>query len=198
MDKAVKAKCIHEQPVIDDDSFVQQYTELTEIITSVAASVFGHMKPYVKRAEVITNGKIKGILTDLKHVGGAIHFEKLGHIARVSLKVRDLHMHALGDFAREASDIPFVQYLTRKCKRLYKSLFAERSKEIILQACIGDRQQIAATLKSSSTWKFVHLSDFIPFPLAINNLDDPERLVCDPEGVKSTTRDYFTRLYDHS
>jgi len=198
VDEAVKAKCIHERPVIDDDSFVQRYTELTEIITSVTASIFGHTKLYVKRAEVLMNGKIKGILTDLKHVGGAIRFEKLGCIARVSLKVRDLHMCALGDFAHEASDIPFVQYLTRKRKQLYKSLFAERSKEIILWARIGDRQRIAATLKSGSTWKFVHLSDFIPFPLAINDLDDPERLVCDPEGVKSTTRDYFTRLYDHS
>jgi len=156
------------------------------------------MKPYVKHAEVITNGKIKGILTNLKHVGGAICFEKSGRIARVSLKARDLHMHALGDFAREVSNIPFVQYLTRKHKRLYKLLFAERLKEIILQARIGDRQRIAAALKSSLTQKFVHLSDFIPFPLAINDLDDPERLVCDPEGVKSTTRDYFTRLYDHS
>lgn len=42
------------------------------------------------------------------------------------------------------------------------------------------------------------MSDFIPLPLAINDLDDPERLICDPKGVKPTTRDYFTRLYDHS
>ena len=102
------------------------------------------------------------------------------------------------NFSREASNISFVQYLTRKRRRLYKSLFAERSKEIMLQVRVGDRQRIAAALKSGSTQRLVHMSDFIPLPLAINDLDDPERLICDPKGVKSTTRDYFTRLYDHS
>jgi hypothetical protein len=32
----------------------------------------------------------------------------------------------------------------------------------------------------------------------VNDFDNPERMICDPEGVKTTTRDYFTRLYDHS
>ena len=39
---------------------------------------------------------------------------------------------------------------------------------------------------------------FIPLPLVVNDLDTPQKLICDPEGVKSTTREYFTRLYDHS
>ena len=32
----------------------------------------------------------------------------------------------------------------------------------------------------------------------VNDIDNPEKLISDPEGVKSTTREYFTRLYDHS
>ena len=32
----------------------------------------------------------------------------------------------------------------------------------------------------------------------MNDLDSPEKLICDPEGVKTTTREYFTRLYNHS
>jgi len=32
----------------------------------------------------------------------------------------------------------------------------------------------------------------------VNDIDSPEKLICDPEGVKSTMREYFTRLYDHS
>ena len=44
----------------------------------------------------------------------------------------------------------------------------------------------------------VQTTDFISLPFALNDLDDLEKLVCDPEGVKATTREYFTRLYDHS
>ena len=32
----------------------------------------------------------------------------------------------------------------------------------------------------------------------MNDINSLEKLICDPEGVKSMTRDYFTRLYDHS
>ena len=35
-------------------------------------------------------------------------------------------------------------------------------------------------------------------PFALNDLDNPDKLICDPEGVKATTREYFKRLYDHS
>lgn len=151
VDRRVKAKCIHECPVIDDDSFIKRYTELTEIITSVASNVFGHTKQYCKHAEVITNGKIKGIVADMKLVGGAIHFEKSGLVARVSLKVRNLHTWAQQDFSCELSDGTFVQYLAKKRRGLYKVLFAVRSKEILLHAHLGDKRWIVATLKGGST-----------------------------------------------
>ena len=81
---------------------------------------------------------------------------------------------------------------------LHKLLFAEKSKEIVLRARLGERQRIAAALKGGSTRKLIQSSNFVSFPLALNDLDDAEKLVCNPEGVKSTTREYFSRLYDHS
>ena len=35
-------------------------------------------------------------------------------------------------------------------------------------------------------------------PFALNDLDDPEKLICDPKGVKATTCEYFKKLYDHT
>ncbi|KAF9530624.1 hypothetical protein CPB83DRAFT_763031, partial [Crepidotus variabilis] len=68
----------------------------------------------------------------------------------------------------------------------------------MLRAKKRDQWRIQQALKGST--KFLNASsfDFIPFPLIVNDLDDPHKLVCDPEGVKATTRAYFERLYDHS
>jgi hypothetical protein len=198
VDESVKAESLHEHPVIDDDSFIKRYTDLTGIITSIAANTFGHTKQYQRRAEVITNSKIKVIVSDIRRVGGAIRFENSDRLACVSLKAKDLHASALRDFSRERPDVTFVQYLKLLRRQLHKLLFAEKSKEVLLRARLGERLRIAAALKGGSTRKLIQSSSFISFPLALNDLDDPEKLVCDPEGVKSTTREYFSRLYDHS
>ena len=93
---------------------------------------FGHTKHYFKHAVVITNGKVKGILADMKLVGGAICLEKSDCVARVLLKARDLHALALRDFLHEVSGGTLMQFLARKRRCLYKALFAEKSKEILL------------------------------------------------------------------
>ena len=54
-----------------------------------------------------------------------------------------------------------------------------------------------AALKGS-TKRMVQSSGFVPLSFALNDLDQPEKLVCDPEGVKATTHKYFKQLYDHS
>ncbi|KIK04952.1 hypothetical protein K443DRAFT_92152, partial [Laccaria amethystina LaAM-08-1] len=187
VDESVKAESLHEHPVIDDDSFIKRYTDLTGIITSIAANTFGHTKQYQRRAEVITNSKIKVIVSDIRRVGGAIRFENSDRLACVSLKAKDLHASALRDFSRERPDVTFVQYLKLLRRQLHRLLFAEKSKEVLLRARLGERLRIAAALKGGSTRKLIQSSSFISFPLALNDLDDPEKLVCDPEGVKSTT-----------
>ena len=50
----------------------------------------------------------------------------------------------------------------------------------------------------NSTRKLAQNFGYIPLPLAVNDLDNPEKLVCNPEEVKSMTMEYFRRLYDHS
>jgi hypothetical protein len=35
-------------------------------------------------------------------------------------------------------------------------------------------------------------------PFTLNDLDEPDKLICDPKGVKATTCEYFKRLYDHT
>ena len=68
----------------------------------------------------------------------------------------------------------------------------------MLHARLGERLHIAAALKGGSTRKLIQSSNFVSFTLALNNLDDADKLICDPEGVKSMTREYFSRLYDQS
>lgn len=34
--------------------------------------------------------------------------------------------------------------------------------------------------------------------MVVNSLDCPDKVICDPEGVKAETRRYFENLYDHS
>ena len=150
------------------------------------ANVFGHMKQYVKCAEVITNGKIKGTYSIwYQTVGRAVHFKKSNCVARVLPGVMDLHACALCNFSCEVSNGTLVQHLMMRQRCLYKVLFDERSKEILSWAHWGDRLQIAATLKSGLTQGLIQSSDFISFPLALNDLEYPEKLICDPEGVKS-------------
>ena len=91
-----------------------------------------------------------------------------------------------------------LQFLVGKRRLLHKTLFAERSKEIVQRAKLSAKNQILGALKGGSTKKLIQSYPFIPLPLVVNDLDMPQKLICDPEGVKSTTREYFTRLYDHS
>ena len=34
--------------------------------------------------------------------------------------------------------------------------------------------------------------------MVVNSLDNPNILICDPQGVKDETQKYFKNLYDHS
>jgi hypothetical protein len=67
----------------------------------------------------------------------------------------------------------------------------------MLHAKDADRKQVTMALKGS-TKKMIQTSSFIPLSFALNDLDIPDKLICDPESVKETTGKYFTRLYDHS
>jgi len=197
VDNLIEAKSLYEYRVTDDASFNEQYKNLTEIITSTASKIFGHTKPYIQPPQNIANPKIKGIIADMRAIGGAIRFEKSNRTAHVSLKAMKRHDDALLVYTRSQEETNLHQILAKDRKALYKSLYAERAKEIVLRAKQADKRQIAIALKGS-TKKMIQTSNYVPLPFALNDLDNPDILICDPEGVKATTREYFTRLYDHS
>jgi hypothetical protein len=113
----------------------------------------------------------------------------------VSLNALKLH-HAALVCSRNSQDI--LTFLTNHRKLLHKKLFAECSKEIMACAKLADQRKIATVLKSSSTKSLVQGLGYIPLPLAVNDIDDPEKLVCSPQAVKAMMMEYFRRLYDHS
>jgi len=195
VDDAIRTDHLDKLSVTNDETFLELYTGLSSIITTNATKVFGKSKPYVKRRDDITNATIRSIAMSIRHVGGAIRFEKSNRTVHVSLKAMNHHRNALEN-SQDSQGL--LAFLTNHRKLLHKNLFAERSKEIITRAKLADRRKIAAALKGNSTRRLVQNSDYIPLPLAVNDLDNPEKLVCDPEGVKATTMEYFRRLYDHS
>ena len=198
VDTLIEARSLHERVITDDASFLEQYTSLTEIITTTASKVFGHTKPYTMPRKSITNPSIKTIATDLRSIGGAIRYEKSNRTVQVSPKAMKHHEKArLAYLKSREPGADILKILTGNRKALYKTLYAERAKEIVRRAKEADRRQVALALKGS-TKKMIQTSTFVPLPFALNDLDNPDKLICDPEGVKATTREYFKRLYDHS
>lgn len=130
-------------------------------------------------------------MADVRHIGGAIRFEKSNRTVHVSLKAMKHHSCAINELAVSQDDCTLIYYLIRKRRILHKSLFSERAEEIVCRAKEADKQRIAYALKSGSTKKLVQATNYIPLPLAVNDLDDPVKLVCGPDGVKATTREYF-------
>ncbi|KAF8157252.1 hypothetical protein B0H34DRAFT_675560 [Crassisporium funariophilum] len=192
IDKLIEAKSLNKCNIIDDDSFIKQYKDLTDIITSTAAKIFGHAKPFKELKPNILNDKIKGIISQMRTIGGAIRFEKSCRVVLVSPKAMKHHAKAM---SQNHTDL--LQHFNKSRRALNKSLYTERAKEIIARAKASDKWQIASALRGS-TKKMINASNFVPLPFALNDLDQPDKLVCDPEGVKATTREYFTRLYDHT
>jgi hypothetical protein len=199
VDTQIKAECIGKRPVIDDESFTRRYKELSSVLKKVSEEVFGRTTPFVKQRDDVTNKQIKDTVRELRAVGGAIRLKKFGQTARISLKATHVYRLAAAEFQLDpGSSETLLHFLTRRRRLLHKRLFAERSKEIILRAKLFSKNQIYTALRGGSTKKLVQSYPFIPLPLVVNDLDSPQKLICDPEGVKSTTRKYFTRLYDHS
>ena len=197
VDKLTEAESLHDRRIVDIDSFMKQYNDLTHIITVAADNIFGQMKPYVHLKPKVSNAKIKGMVCNIWTVGGAIYFERSGCTVHISPKAMQYHTCATRNHQRSEDRSTLLQFLVKQWRILHKSLYAERAKEIILCAKESDKRRVTTALKGS-TKRMIRTSDFVPLPFALNDLDQPEKLVCDPEGVKATTREYFKRLYDHS
>jgi hypothetical protein len=172
---------------------MKQYTDLMHIITTMADDIFGQTKPYVHAKPKVTNAKIKGLVCDICTAGRAIHFKRSGRTVHILPKAMQYHTHAVHDHRRSEDRIRsnLLKFLIQQRWILHKSLYVERAKEIILHAKESDKQRMIAALKGS-TKGMVQMSEFVLLPFALNDLDQPEKLICDPEGVKATTRKYFS------
>ena len=197
VDTLIEAESLHERQIVDGDLFMKQYNDLMCIITVMASSIFGRKKPYIQTNPKITNAKIKGMVCNIRTIGGVIYFKRSGCTVHISPKAMQYHVHTTCDHQRSEDRSSMLQFLIKQWRILHKSLYAEHAKEIILCAKESDKRRIFAALKGS-TKGMVQTSDFVPLPLTLNDLDQPEKLVCDPEGVKTTTCKYFEHLYDHS
>jgi hypothetical protein len=194
VDRLIEAKSIDNFIITDDASFIEQYKNLTEIITATASNIFGHNKPYTDTKPNITNARIKVIVASIRTIGGAIRFEKSNRTAHISPKAMKYYEDELRLIsAMHPQEWPnLLQVFSLGRKTPHKTLYAERAKEIVSCAKQFDKRRVFMALRGS-TKKMVHTSDFVPLPFALNDLDNPETLVCDPEGVKETTRKYFTQ-----
>jgi hypothetical protein len=65
VDTMIEAKSINVRQITDDASFIQQYNDLTKIITLMAAKVFGNRKAFKPPKEVITNGTIQKVMCQI-------------------------------------------------------------------------------------------------------------------------------------
>ena len=107
---------------------MKQYDDLTRIITTTADNVFGRTKPYVQMKSKVTNAKIKGIVCNLRTIGGAIYFERSERTVHISPKAMQYHMHAIHDHQRSEDGSNLLQFLIKRRRILHKSLYAERAK----------------------------------------------------------------------
>ena len=65
VDTLIEAESLHKQQIVNVDSFMKQYNDLTCIITMTADNVFSRTKPYIQMKSKVTNAKIKGIICNL-------------------------------------------------------------------------------------------------------------------------------------
>ena len=91
-----------------------------------------------------------------------------------------------------------LQYLIQWQKRLHKDLFAKRASKIWSQAKWNDRLKINNALKGGTTRHLVNKMEFVPFLSSINDPDNPDDIISDPQLVKDKTRYYFSKLYAHN
>ena len=126
VDARIKAESVDKRLVSDDDSFIRRYKELSSIFKKVSEDVFGRTTPFLKQKDVVTNRQIRSIIGELRAVGGAIRFEKSGHMAHISLKA--MHVYRCADASFEHDQGSFktlLQFLGGKQRLLHKTLFAE-------------------------------------------------------------------------
>lgn len=115
VDAQIKAKCISEHLIVDDDSFIRRYKELSIIFKQVSEDVFRRKTPFVKKRDMVTNNEIKDIVKTLHTIGSAICFKKSGRMAHISLKATHMYCCVVTDFERDRGSVDtLLQFLAKR------------------------------------------------------------------------------------
>lgn len=168
VDIMIKDKLLNLRVITDDDSFIQQYTDLTNIINTAASNTFGHRKAFKPHKVTIMNGAIQVIVCQIRTIGATILFEKSNQTHHVSDRAKLFHSkaHHAYEITRTSpnSCSSFLRYLHCERKTLHKTLYAEKAKEIMLRAKQADKHRIWMGL-NGSTKKMLSLQTLFRCPL---------------------------------
>jgi hypothetical protein len=198
VDQKIVQKGLEDSSVTSDISFIRRYDELTRIIVDTAKEVFGVTRKFDGGENKVTSPPIRRLEARLKHIGGALNLERRGPMALVSEKSRSELAHMQQEYQETRhSETDLRKFILTKRREVYKELYHVRMQEIISRARIRDRRKIAYTLlQGGSTRKMVTTGEYIGLPTAVSSHRNPGEIVTDPEGVKGTTCQYLTDLYN--
>ncbi|KAK7015985.1 hypothetical protein R3P38DRAFT_2786379 [Favolaschia claudopus] len=198
VDSRIQDTLLHETPVLNDDSFLLRYKELTRILVSSAEESFGRVSRFKPQQRTITSPQIQLLAANLRRIGGSIRYVKSELTAPLAHDSQLCYAeHLLAYSANPPKDTSFLQYLSQIRRRASQDLYREKMAEVYTRAKLQDKNRVAAALRGGSTKRLVNPSAFISMPLSVNKLDGSGELISDPEGVNETSRQYFQDLYAH-
>jgi len=78
---------------------------------------------------------------------------------------------------------------------MYKLLYNEQMQELYNRAHATDKKWVTGTLLGSLTKRLIISGEYIGLPTVVNSLDGDDKLVMEPNAIKSVTREYWSKLY---
>ena len=197
VDEKIKDKSLHKLPVNDDDSFIIRYNALTQIFKECGDATFGRVKRIKNMFnQRVTSPRIQRIQSDIKHLGRALRMTQSsfsGEVSHTSIEIFQRHhlkyLKQPGDFT------DFRSYLLAQRRMLYKMLYNERMSEIYSRAQTADKKWVTGTLIGGSAKRLMSMGDYMGMPITLLTSANGDTLVTDPDLVKTTTKEYWSKLY---
>ncbi|KAJ7079989.1 hypothetical protein B0H15DRAFT_759923, partial [Mycena belliarum] len=184
--------------VNDDHSFLDIYDSFTDILIPAAELCYGRVTRWSPKSdERVMSPTIEKLVSRLHFIGGAIRTIRDSDAPNMAHGTRLVYYQLAQDFYSSGADgQSFLQYAQAEKRKMNRQLFAERVAEIRARRERQDRYRITAALKGGSTKRLVTPGEFIEMPVTVKDLHS-EKLISDPDGVKETSRQYWSNLYHH-
>lgn len=189
-----------DKEIIDDESYVFRYEKLTNVIEQAAVNIFGRTKTFCRSNKKITSPAIRGIVSKIRHLGGAISMLKginqnTSYGSRRAFESLSYQFSLLPDQSEQS----FLRFLINTRKSYYSDLHAARKSEIWDRVKRQDFGRISGVLSGGSSKKLLGgASAFVSLPTALASPHDPDVLISNPGEVAELTRSYFSNLYKQS